>query len=261
MTPRGLVTTELSLGQPADKKIMVVSHERSGTHFLMNALAINFGYVGNPWLNLDFELGINLYSRHSLCFYLMTRMHDVPVLNIVKSHHQVDFFAPILPYLIEQFHILYVYRDPREVMVSFWRYVWSHLRDEGPRTATVGQFMRAAPWGGMLRYQKKQVPTVLERWKVHVDEWAEGADRIGPGRIIMVRYDELLLEFDSTMRRIGQQIGRGCQQPCRPDPQVDVVAAHRGVGGTHRELFSRADRDLVSAAVGDTIERLKLPSG
>ena len=32
--------------------VMVVSHERSGTHFLMNALAACYGYVSAPWVNL-----------------------------------------------------------------------------------------------------------------------------------------------------------------------------------------------------------------
>src|SRR5215469_1383683 len=33
--------------------VMVVSHERSGTHFLMNALASCYGYVSAPWVDFD----------------------------------------------------------------------------------------------------------------------------------------------------------------------------------------------------------------
>ena len=36
-------------------KVMVVSHERSGTHFLMNTIALNFDYISAPWINLDWE--------------------------------------------------------------------------------------------------------------------------------------------------------------------------------------------------------------
>jgi hypothetical protein len=259
MTPRGAVTAELSRGGSGDRKVLAVSHERSGTHFLMNTLALNFGYVANPWINLDYELGINLYSQQSLCFFFMNKMHDASVLNIVKSHHQVEFFASILPYLIDQFHIFYIYRDPRDVMVSFWRYVRNHTRDEGPRVATVGQFMRAAPWGGMLRYQKKQVPSILERWKVHVQDWIETADRIASGRIILVRYEELHLDFDATVHRIGQRIGRVCAQPVRPDPHLDVVGPGAGGVGVHRDLFGRADSDLISTTVGDLMKQLQLP--
>jgi hypothetical protein len=35
-------------GPAGTRKIIVASHERSGTHFLMNTLADNFGYVSEP---------------------------------------------------------------------------------------------------------------------------------------------------------------------------------------------------------------------
>ena len=47
------------------KKVIVISHERSGTHFLMDTIALNFGYVGDfdergaaRWIDLDGR-GIN----------------------------------------------------------------------------------------------------------------------------------------------------------------------------------------------------------
>ena len=51
------------------------------------------------------------------------------------------------------FVVFYVYRNPADVMCSHWRYVRGAERREGPVTATPGAFMRAAPCGGMLRYQ------------------------------------------------------------------------------------------------------------
>lgn len=32
---------------------LVVGHERSGNHFLMNTLARAYGYIAEPWFNLD----------------------------------------------------------------------------------------------------------------------------------------------------------------------------------------------------------------
>jgi Sulfotransferase domain len=259
MRSTGVVTAELSLGPTASKKIMVVSHERSGTHLLMNALELNLGFVADPWLNLDYELGVNLYSHHSLCFYLMNRMHNAPVLNIVKSHHQLGFFAPILPYLTDQFHIFYIYRDPRDVMVSFWRYIWTHTRDEGPRTETVGAFMRAEPSGGMLRYQKKQVPTVLERWKVHVEEWVGAADRSCAEGICLVRYEELCLDFEATIDRIARHLERPWSPPARrPDPRRNTISPGSGSIGSHRAVFEAQDHEFIATKVGSTMRDLHL---
>ncbi len=47
------ITINAKLGNILGKKGMVVSHERSGTHFLMNTLALNFGYIAKPWINFD----------------------------------------------------------------------------------------------------------------------------------------------------------------------------------------------------------------
>ena len=39
---------------PREKKIIVFSHERSGTHFLMNTIGENFGYNNLQWIDIDF---------------------------------------------------------------------------------------------------------------------------------------------------------------------------------------------------------------
>jgi hypothetical protein len=229
---------------------MVVSHERSGTHFLMRTLAINFGYVAEPWYNLDFELGIPFHSPLDLWLYFVRHMHNVPMLNIVKSHHQVGFFAPFLDYLLQQFHIFYIYRDPRQVMLSYWLYCRLHAWDEGPRAADVGEFMRAAPRGGMMRYQKEQAPTILERWQHHVDGWTDAAMRDRTGRLVIVRYDDLDRRFAGTVRDIARRVGLPSpDHPSRPSPACCPTEGRR-------PRLRRGEEAYLRAAIGGTLARL-----
>lgn len=151
---------ELTTSKEYRKKIAVISHERSGTHFLMNAIATNFGYISNPWWNFDFDQPINFHAPQAIQQYLQ-QAHDYSVLNILKSHHPVAFFNEIIDYLADQFHIFYIYRDPRDVLVSNWKLIRSFNWDEGPKTETAGDFIRAEPSGAMLRYQKKQERNML----------------------------------------------------------------------------------------------------
>ena len=66
--------------------VMVVSHERSGTHFLMNALAACYGYVSAPWINLDrLTLNINYFYPPELREALLA-LASQPMANVVKSH-------------------------------------------------------------------------------------------------------------------------------------------------------------------------------
>ena len=71
-----------------------------------------------------------------------------------KSHHAFEFFEPIIGELLDEYHLFYIYRDPRDVMASFWRVV-NHLEwDFGPKFATVGEFMRAPPRGRVVALPK-----------------------------------------------------------------------------------------------------------
>ncbi len=240
------------------KKAIVVSHERSGTHSLMNTLARNFGYISSPWVNYDFETGLNLHiPSDALQFFKI--VHDKPLLNIVKSHHQAPFFSEIVDYLADQFHIFYIYRDPRDVMMSFWRLLHANDWFDGPKTATPGEFMRAAPRGALLRYQKEQVPTLLHRWKVHVEGWADISAASGDQKIIMLRFEDLNLRFDETMKRLGQRIGRSVTSPARPSKAASVVQPGQGKVGGFRELFTADDCAFVRDTVGETMDRLGIP--
>ena len=98
-------------------RIMVVSHERSGTHFMMNALAGTGGYISDPWINLDYQTGLNFHAPRVL-EEVFAKYALKPSLNIVKSHHQLAFFEAVLPKVLQDFRIVYMVRHPSSLMVS-----------------------------------------------------------------------------------------------------------------------------------------------
>ena len=238
-----------------DKKACVISHERSGTHFLMNTLALNFGYTVEPWWNLDYETGLNFYSHRSIEKHLR-KAHDRAIPNILKTHHSVDFLSDVLTYLTEQFHVFYIYRDPRDVMCSYWRMLRGLRWNEGPKCDSVGEFMRVAPSGALLRYQTEQMPSMLQRWKQHVDGWLNKAEGEYQGRMVLVRYEDLNKNFNQTMMSIAHDIGVGIDAPRRPPKDKNVVVAGKGKTGGFQQHFTPEDHQLVESEVGDTLSRL-----
>jgi hypothetical protein len=246
-----VITTKL--GDVPGKKGMVISHERSGTHFLMNTLAMNFGYIAQPWINFDYQLGLNFYATKSLRRFF-AKMRGKPILNLVKAHHQFAFFEPLIDELAEDFHIFYVYRDPRDVMASFRRMLSSLPWDEGPKETSTATFMRTAPRGALLRYQKDQVPTMLHRWQTHVEGWLEAAGD-SDARIITLRYEDLNLDFDATVRSLGTRIGRPVDMPERPAKDENVVVAGSGLVGGHKSELDDADQAFVAETVGETMAK------
>ncbi len=245
---------KLRLGEGFSKKAAVVGHERSGTHFLMNTLALNFGYFAKPWWNFDFELSLNFHSSENLFEYLK-QVHDKPVINILKSHHHIDFFSDFIDYFASQFHIIYIFRDPRDVMISFRKLIQDLPWEEGPKTSSISEFIRSAPCAAIMRFQKKQEQTVLHRWQSHVNGWLKLAENNG-NKIIPVRYEDLNLEFEKTVERIGESLGEMKSPPVRPDVDDNVIGSGQGKVDSYKEDMTSEDIEFVISQVGDTMKRL-----
>lgn len=248
----------LSLSPEPQKKVAVISHERSGTHFLMNTLAENFGYIAKPWWNLDFEQGLNFHATESLENYFR-QVHNKPVINVLKSHHPVAFFKPFADYFCSQFQIFYIYRDPRDTMLSNWHLInHGHARgwDEGPNCSSVGEFIRSAPRGAMLRYQKEQEPTVLHRWESHVRGWLSFAATRPKEEIFVLQYEDLNDEFNAAVEKMSIFLGKPLKTPVRPNRQHNVIQPGPGISGRYRHELSTADCDYFQSAIGPTLEHL-----
>ena len=210
-------------------RIMVVSHERSGTHFMMNALAKNGGYVSNPWINLDYQTGLNFHAPKVMA-QVFAQYAAKPSLNIVKSHHQLAFFEEVLERILRDFRIIYVVRHPRSLMPSLWRYLNAWAWDEGPKCGTPSELIRQEPSGAMLRYQKRQVPNMLARWREHVGPWIRQAGLTSG--IEVVRYEDLDQRFEETMASLMQRLGVPQGPLERPDAHREVVLPNQAAERT-----------------------------
>lgn len=229
---------------------LVVSHERSGTHFLMNALAGAYHYASAIDVEPD-KLPANYYFPPMLAQVVASRAAYQP--NVLfKSHHAVEFFDGVLDELLGSLVIFYVHRHPVDVMVSFWRLIHGFRWREGPKTATALDFARAEPEGQMLRYQMRQRRTMLDRWARHVEGWLAAAS--SRPRLVVVRYDALLADYAKTIGSLAGVLGPPSGSFERPPRDRHVVA------GAAPESLPEPDHDalhaLALAEVGDTMRAL-----
>ena len=94
--------------------VMVASHERSGTHFTMNALDVCFGYIARPWVDFDYKpFNINYYSADNVRSLLL-QLADGKVAHTIKSHHEFAFLADVIGDLEGRMQIVYVHRNPAD---------------------------------------------------------------------------------------------------------------------------------------------------
>ncbi len=218
----------------------MVSHERSGTHFLMNTLELNFGYL--PWTDVDELLGTPVRATAEFLRFLFAS--PWPWQTVLKCHYEPRYF-PFLEQLVRRFDVLHVVREPVPVLQSFYRYVRSRGPEEGPAAASVGEFVRARPQGRMTRYQAAPAESVAARWAAHTAAWLDAGAAV-QGAITVVRYDELDTRFEASVARLGERLRRPHGSPQRPSRQRKVVdtpdTAHLSVdlGTPERDFVAKA---------------------
>lgn len=187
------------------RPVLVVSHERSGTHFTMNSVGGAFGYISSPWIDLDrHQININYYYPGKIEETLQELAGLRPA-NTVKSHHEFSFFAELIQTAASAYHLIYVYRHPADVLISYWRMLATLPWVAGPSSATALEFAAAAPMGHLMRYQYRQYPTMLDRWANHVSGWTAAAAK--NEAIHLVRYEDLAGDYAGTVGALGARLG------------------------------------------------------
>lgn len=227
------------------RPLIVVSHERSGTHFTMNAIGKCFDYVSRPWIDLDLhQINVNYFAPRVLSDTLQKLAQMRPA-NLIKSHHEFRFFADIIEEVGRAYRLVYVYRSPADTLASYWRLLNAYPWMEGPKCATVLEFSTSAPMARLLRYQYHQYGTMLDRWANHVRGWTEAA-RAFPA-IRLVRYEDLRDDYEAVIRDLGAWMGL---EPTRfevPSKSEDVIGGpdlpfHPAPGADNRAMVAELAR-------------------
>ena len=135
--------------------------------------------------------------------------------------------------------IFYVYRDPRDVMVSFWKFIAHWPWHEGPKTATCREFIRDR------RRARRCVTSISRRNRCStagVRTWTAGRRRSAAGlrnRICYVRFEDLHEKYECTIDGIAEFLGERPVGYRRPSPQENGIFPSEGKIGAYREHFER----------------------
>lgn len=225
------------------KNILVASHERSGTHFLINTIALNFAYSPHQ-VDIDQSQRV-AWGNPVAAQAWFSRFKGLQLPRIFKSHHTLPFMRPLFPELLDDFHILYIVRDGRDVMTSFWRYLNSLAPGWGPRCSTVGEFMKATPRGGLCQYQHMENPTMLHRWISHLESWRQAADQV-----TILSYEDLYNNFSATVYRLATSLNQPTANLNRPGMGSPSSLPWKGVIGNWKNHFTESDLEYFEAQTG-----------
>jgi len=208
--------------------LMVSSHERSGTHFLINSIALNSPYTSEPEISFDPWASGNIanYCSYSSVQNVFDMLQRNNCNSVIKNHFHADFFFDASGgSVLGTTKTLHVIRDPIEVLASFRRFI-HHLSEKGHREGPLLHdrldFMLAEPVWNMLRYQPRQYGSIIERWIDHSAAWLKVAE--GHSNVRVVRYDDLNRDYEATITGVLAFLGHPpARQIRRPDARINTV--------------------------------------
>ena len=224
-----------------NKSIMVVTHERSGTHLLINTINYknngDFSAIGR--LPSDKEHNIETYKKFVHMYLIMNSNSNKDLVS--KSHHQVEFFEDHLDYLFDNYHVLYVKRDLKDTLVSYHKFLNSddyHKPIPDFPELKDWIFMNPKEIGYKFFANYPDPHVIIEpvnyiaRIKLHQQGWNKQKDNI-----LTLNYEDLLTDFSNQKLRIedyiGQKIAGGI--PDINDKKLPNFYPNKGIIGSYKE--------------------------
>ena len=222
------------------KNILVCSHQRSGTHFLINSIAINLDWTCD-WLDVPPTTDTARLKKF---------FEDVkPQNKVFKSHHQFDCFSECWDIIKDKFDVFYIYRDGRDVLTSmFFYYV---LKQRWVRARNVGEYMRLNPqvYNYDYRYSIIKSDNHVDRWVNHVEDWLNRD-------VCYITYEKLSRAFPGTISDISSYLKRPMKTE-KPGLNHRAVHARKGIIGDYKKHFNQRDLDYFFEKAEPTMKKLR----
>lgn len=224
------------------KPILVVTHERSGTHLLINL--INYDNKGKfhtigwiptppPWTMEDYEW--QFYKDITVYAHL----DDI----VCKSHHQVEFAEPYIDFILSKYHVIYVKRDIKDVLVSYYKFIPSEKDLE--RFPKFDEWIFKKPDDIGKQFMNPYTPdphvkiepeNYIDRWKLHIDGWLKYQSDI-----LVLNYEDILQKFQETKFQIEEFTHRKIYNsiPSVEDTSLPNFNPGKGIVGSHKDIMSK----------------------
>lgn len=253
---------KLNLSQ---KPIMIITHERSGTHLCMDCLRNFFHdtyikqyplqktrniYWVFPTLPTEKKLPSFILSLQNAKSRPLIKTHVTTDIKNIKDHAQRELFHS----LFEESDPIYVVRDGRDVLVSYFHF----RRKFDQESRNFSDYLRSP-----LRIGHR---TVVKYWADHVTQWH---DKLGQDKLVY--FESLRNDMTRTVTLLGNSLGliRNNRpiQPIRTDKQRIVRAIKCVLGIQHSTAvlpgcgrsktwvshFSESDKELFKEVAGQIL--------
>jgi hypothetical protein len=204
--------------------LLVATHPRSGTHFLINSLCLNFAKVVFQPLRSQYPTLERLVLDHDAAYSKAWEAYLAPqpgVIKVVKTHMTPEDMASalepdsglagrdrcLMKQICESAQRVYVCRDGRDALLSWYHYVKDFggglPNDLPPRLAecSLGEFIRMPNRYHIPTRRTQAIDTNrVAYWKHHVET---GMDEPGS---CSLSFESLRSDFDATLNHLAKEL-------------------------------------------------------
>jgi hypothetical protein len=224
------------------KPVLVVTHERSGTHLLINI--INYDCDGHfrtiGWMpNNELPFTLDKY-KHTYYRDIMSNAYRQG--EVCKSHHQVEFSLPYIDFILENYKIIYVKRDVKDVLFSYHKFISTSV--DSTNFTSLEEWIFSKPDDVAKKFINPYFPdphvivepdTYIDRWKKHLDGWMKFENDI-----LVVSYEEILGNYNEVKPKIENWVGKKVVDDLKilNNPKYPNFKPNKGIVGEYKEVMS-----------------------
>lgn len=229
--------------------ILVASHERSGTHLLIDLLRNNLEEYRKWYLTTGGIANRNSNLRRK--FSILNRLQASP--RVIKTHLPEHEFQELVKYndlcrqILENSIRIYIYRDGRDVLTSMYR----------------RQAVNSQPFNEFIRnrvFYKEAVESRVSYWAKHVRDWQLSKNTL------VITFEDIITNPMSTLTNISNtfdlqltsrikdvrlsnielsKVPRfGASNQLSDGISRSSIQFNGGIIGSHRTLFEDADLEF-----------------
>lgn len=234
----------------------IISHERSGTHFLINCIQLNspislkykpvgewFGPFNQPQKRFD-HIHEQFRSLKNNKYY------------ILKSHCDRDLFEKCY----RTGKVIYIFRDYRDVLTSYYNFLkgpyldWARKHNPNIKPIWFSNFSEFIhmPVTPFLRFNYSlygSFSNPIERWKNHVSGWIVNP----PSNVFIITYNQLYLDPEGTTKRLMNWLDLPVKKTFTfPDLKNNYsIAPRKGIIGDWKNQIGPEDLAFLETKVAD----------
>lgn len=236
---------------PRHDDVYVVSFPKSGATWIDFLLA-NTNIIMS---NIDRE--VTFYNVH----HFVPDIHDsIDLSPVVLTFPGFRFIKSHSPYNPLYKNVIYVVRDPRDVLVSYYYF----MKGLGGYSGSLSQLIRSEMYG-------------ISAWLKHVEGWIDNSPASLP--FFMIKYEDLKLNAESELFKVYEQLGyvipdsilsKAVEMSSFSNMKVaekklnyggrpvtnNFKFMRKGVSGEGKDEISASDHEYIINHAGDMLSRL-----